>query len=77
MVAHSFFNVLSGVCCSLYLATAAIVERLTNLVDSFNGGTRVNPGKTLSCPLTRKSSPHMDYWINLPFFIVHLHRMCG
>lgn len=44
MVAHSFFNVLSGVCCSLYLATAAIVERLTNLVDSFNGGTRVNPG---------------------------------
>jgi hypothetical protein len=41
------FNVLSGGCCSEYLTTAAFVEDVDNLFDSFNGGMRVDAGKTL------------------------------
>jgi hypothetical protein len=37
------FNVLSGGCCSGYLVTAAFVEDVDNLFDSFNGGTCVDP----------------------------------
>jgi hypothetical protein len=48
------FNVLLGGCYSEYLATAAFVE-VDNLFDSFNGGTCVDPGKTLQCPLNDKS----------------------
>jgi hypothetical protein len=40
-------NVLSGECCTEYLATATYVEEIDNLFDSFNGGMRVDPGKTL------------------------------
>ena len=36
-----------------------LLRRLTNLFDSFNGGTRVNPGKRLSCPLIHKVSPYV------------------
>jgi hypothetical protein len=35
------FNVVSGGCSSEYLATAALVEKVDHLFDSFNGGTRV------------------------------------
>jgi hypothetical protein len=54
------FNFLSGGCCSEYLATAAFVE-IDNLFDSFNGGTRVDEGKTLRCPLS-DNSPPVDHW---------------
>jgi hypothetical protein len=55
------FNVVSGVCSSEYLATAALVEEVYHLFDSFSVGTRVDPGKILRCPL-RDKSPHMDHW---------------
>jgi hypothetical protein len=41
--------------------TAAFVEEVDLLFDSFNGGTRVDPGKTLRCPLSN-NSPHMVHW---------------
>jgi hypothetical protein len=56
-----FFHVHSGGCCSEYLATAAFVEEVDNLNDSFNGGTRVEPEKTLRCPLSN-NSPHIEHW---------------
>jgi hypothetical protein len=40
------FNILSGGYCNEYLATAALVEEVGNLFDSFNGGMHVDPGKT-------------------------------
>jgi hypothetical protein len=55
------FYVCSGGCCSEYLATAVIVEQVDNLFDSFNGGTRVDQGKTLRCPLS-DNSPHIGNW---------------
>jgi hypothetical protein len=57
----NFLFTLSGGCSSEYLATAAFVEEVDHLFDTFNGGTRVNPGKTLRCPLS-DNSPHMDHW---------------
>jgi hypothetical protein len=45
------FNVLSGWCCSEYLATAVVFEE-DNLFESLNGGTHVDQGKTLGCPLS-------------------------
>jgi hypothetical protein len=35
----------------------SLLRRLTNLFDNFNGGMRVDPGKTLQCP-------HIDHWTN-------------
>jgi hypothetical protein len=83
-------NVYSGGCCSEYLATAVFVEQVDSLFDSFNGGTRVDQAKTLRCPLS-DNSPHIEHWkkasmgvnrassrmVNLPFFILLLHRMGG
>jgi hypothetical protein len=37
------------------------VEKVDNLIDNFNGGMRVDPGKTLHCPLN-DNSPHIDHW---------------
>jgi hypothetical protein len=51
----------SGGACSKYLATVEFVEEVDNLFDSFNGGTHVDPGKTLRCPLS-DNSPHIGYW---------------
>jgi hypothetical protein len=53
--------VLSGECCSEYLVTAAFVEVFGNLFGSYSGGTHVDPGKTLRCPLG-DNSPHVHYW---------------
>jgi hypothetical protein len=39
------FNVLSGECCSEYVATFAFVKLITSA--SFDGGKCVDPGKTL------------------------------
>jgi hypothetical protein len=44
------FNVLSGGCCSEYLATAAFVEGVDNFFDSFDSGTHVDPGKKTVLP---------------------------
>jgi hypothetical protein len=50
------FNVLSGECCSEYLATAAFFEE-DNLFDSLNGGTCVDHWK--------KASMGINSWIFL------------
>jgi hypothetical protein len=55
------FILLSGGCSSEHLATAAFVEEVDHRFDSFNGGTCVDPGKTLRCSLS-DNSPHMDHW---------------
>jgi hypothetical protein len=36
-------------------------EQVDNLFNSFSGGTRVDQGKTLRCPLSN-NSPHIEYW---------------
>jgi hypothetical protein len=53
------FNVLSGGCCSEYLATDAFFE--DNLFDSPNVGMCDDPGKTLCCPPS-DNSPHIEHW---------------
>jgi hypothetical protein len=55
------FNILSGGCCGQYLAIAVFVGDVNNLFGSFNGGTCVDPGKTLCFPLSN-NSPHIDHW---------------
>jgi hypothetical protein len=55
------FIFLSEGCSSEYLVTAAFVEEVDHLFHSFNGGTHVDPGKTLRCPLS-DDSPHVDHW---------------
>jgi hypothetical protein len=57
----NFIFFYSGVCCNEYLATTASAEQVDNLFDSFNGGTRVDQGKTLRCPL-RDNTPHIEHW---------------
>jgi hypothetical protein len=56
-----FFFFHSGGCCSDYLATTVVVEQVDNLFDSFNGGMRVDQGKTLRCTLN-DNSPHIEHW---------------
>jgi hypothetical protein len=51
------FNVLSGGCCSEYLATAVFFEE-NNLFDRLNGGTCVDQEKTLHCPHSDNSPPY-------------------
>jgi hypothetical protein len=48
------------VCSSEYLTTAAFIEQVDNLFDSFNGGTRVDPGKRVCCPLS-DICPHIEH----------------
>jgi hypothetical protein len=51
----------SGGCSSEYLATAAFVEQVDNLVDSFSGGTHVDQGTILHCQLSNNSL-HTEHW---------------
>jgi hypothetical protein len=59
--AHQLRILYKGGCCSEYLATAAFVEQVHNLLDNFNGGKRFDQGKTLHFPLN-DNSPHVEHW---------------
>jgi hypothetical protein len=48
-LSHILLMVVLGGGCSEYLATTHIVEEVGNLFENFNGGTHVDPGKTLCC----------------------------
>jgi hypothetical protein len=58
---HLLYMDVSGGDYSEYLATAQFVEEVDSLFDSFNGGTSVDPGKKLRCPLS-DNSPHIRHW---------------
>jgi hypothetical protein len=58
------FNILSGGCCSEYLVTAAFVQEVDNLLNSFNGGMCVDPGESLWCSLDK--GKYGDKYLDLP-----------
>jgi hypothetical protein len=43
--------------------TVALDQEVDNLFDHLNGGTHVDPGKTMHC-LLNNNRPHIDHYTN-------------
>jgi hypothetical protein len=51
-ISYFLLMVVSGRSCSKYVATAEIVKEADYVLDSFNGGSCVDTGKTMHCLLS-------------------------